>query len=66
MKAHPMLLQRKYAHVIQALALRENITRRDAMDRFYKSDTYQQMRIGLADMHCLSDNYLAEEITLEE
>ena len=35
------------------------------MDIFYKSLTYLEMREGIADMHCRSDAYLAEEICLE-
>lgn len=65
MTANKTLLQHKYANVIQALAQRENTTLRQALDLFYKSDTYQEMRIGISDMHCRSEQYLAEEIVLE-
>ena len=65
MKANPTLLQRKYAHVIDALSQHLQISLRQAMDIFYKSQTYQEMRSGISDMHCRSDQYLAEEISLE-
>jgi len=66
MKANKTLLQRKYGHVISAYAKRQNISLRQAMDTFYKSYTYQEMRIGVSDMHCRSDEYLAEEIEMEQ
>ena len=65
MTANPVLLCRKYTHVINALADRLNIGIRDAMHMFYQSQTYQEMRAGISDMHCRSDMYLAEEIALE-
>ena len=66
MTANRTLLQHKYAGVIETLAKRQNISLREAMDMFYKSDTYLQMREGVSDMHCRSDEYLAEEIFMEE
>ena len=65
MTANRTLLGRKYAHVITAVADRKNIDLRQALDIFYKSYTYQEMREGISDMHCRSDKYLAEEIDLE-
>jgi len=65
MTANRTLLGRKYAHVIIAVSERQNIDLRQAMDIFYKSYTYQEMREGISDMHCRSDRYLAEEIELE-
>ncbi|MCL2496172.1 MAG: DUF3791 domain-containing protein [Clostridiales bacterium] len=65
MLANPILLQRKYARVIEAFSKRQNIGLREAMDLFYKSETYQLMRMGISDMHCRSDEYLAEELELE-
>jgi len=65
MTANKILLWRKYAHVINAVSLRQNIDLEQAMDIFYKSYTYQEMREGISDMHCRSDEYLSEEISLE-
>ena len=36
-----------------------------ALELFYHSDVYQLMRDGVADMHCMSDMYLAEELRQE-
>jgi hypothetical protein len=60
------VLNIKYRRVIEALARERNITLRQALDVFYKSRTYKEMRLGLADMHCRSELYLVEEIRLEE
>ena len=64
--ANKTLLQHKYANVIEALSKRQNVRLRQAMDIFYKSQTYQEMREGISDMHCRSDEYLAEEIESEQ
>lgn len=37
----------------------------DALDFFYQSDTYRLISQGIGDMHCLSDEYLAEELWIE-
>ena len=66
MTANRTLLQRKYAHVIAMFSKRQHIGLRQAMDVFYKSHTYQEMREGISDMHCRSDEYLAEELRLEQ
>jgi len=65
MRANRTLLQRKYANVIAKLSETKQISLREALTIFYKSYTYQEMRIGISDMHCRSDGYLAEEISLE-
>ena len=65
MKADSILLQLKYDSVIEEFALYKNIPLREAMDIFYKSRVYQEMRLGVSDMHCRSDKYLAEELEQE-
>ena len=65
MKADKALLQYKYDSVIEALSMLQNIPLRQALDMFYKSQTYIDMREGVSDMHCRSDIYLAEDILSE-
>ena len=65
MIANKAILIIKYACVIDALSQRLGVDLWQAMDIFYKSHTYQEMREGISDMHCRSDGYLAEEITRE-
>lgn len=65
MQANRTLLEHKYSNVIVKLSESKQINLREAMDIFYKSYTYQEMREGISDMHCRSDAYLVEEINLE-
>ena len=37
----------------------------DALSFFYDSETYKLISNGVADMHCLSDEYLADELLME-
>lgn len=66
MMANKNLLRMKFARVIEALATRTGCTMEEALDRFYKSRTYEFMRDGVSDMHCMSDDYLVEEILDEQ
>lgn len=65
MKANDTLLQRKYARVVKIFAENECIPYEDALGFFYHSWTYNAISEGIADMHCLSDIYLADELSLE-
>ena len=62
MKADKTILQLKYYSVIETLSALNDISLRQALDMFYKSRVYIEMREGVSDMHCRSDRYLAEEI----
>lgn len=66
MNASPILLQRKYTRIIALLAKRLNITLAQALDYFMQSKTFELMNEGIADMHCLGDDYLVEEIIQEQ
>ena len=65
MTANPILLQKKYARVIECFARRCNISLDEALRLFYNSETYLLMRDGVSDMHCMSDEYLAEGLEEE-
>lgn len=65
MNANPVLLQMKYARVIDLFSKKADITTKEALDFFYHSMTYRLMAEGVSDMHCMSDDYLAEDL-LEE
>ena len=65
MNANPILLQKKYARVIECFAKQQGISLDEALDLFYRSEVYQLMREGISDMHCMSDAYLAEELEQE-
>jgi hypothetical protein len=65
MMADPILLQKKYSRIIVCFANRMDISLDEALDFFYHSDVYQLIRDGVSDMHCMSDEYLAEELEQE-
>ena len=65
MEANRIILDMKYARIIEILAQRLNITLEEAMDFFYNSPVFELIDRGVADMHCRSDQYLADEIIKE-
>ena len=65
MTANPILLQKKYARVIEFFAKQWGFSLDEALGLFYHSEVYQLMRDGVSDMHCMSDAYLVEELRLE-
>ena len=56
------ILEAKYSRVISEMSQMYYIPLSKAMDIFYASDTMQLMEDGVADLHCRSDKYLAEEV----
>lgn len=65
MNANSILLQKKYSRVIECFAKQQGISLDAALGFFYHSEVYQLMRGGVSDMHCMSDEYLAEELEQE-
>ncbi|MGI5948397.1 MAG: DUF3791 domain-containing protein [Lachnospiraceae bacterium] len=65
MKANPILLQKKYSRIIELFAKQQDISLDAALKFFYHSQVYQLVRDGVSDMHCMSDEYLAEELEIE-
>jgi hypothetical protein len=55
----------KYANIIQCLSEMNNISLEDATEIFYNSETFILIDEGVADLHCRSDKYLANEIWAE-
>ena len=62
MNANPILLQRKYARVVELFAKENRISLEKALDIFYHSELYKLMGEGVSDMHCMSDEYLVQEL----
>ena len=56
------IIDAKYARIIEAISQMHHISLDDAMEMFYNSDLQQLMSEGVADLHCRSDLYLAEEV----
>lgn len=65
MTANPILLQKKYARVIFRFAERAGLSLDGALDFFYNSMVYTLVSEGVSNMHCMSDEYLAEELEME-
>lgn len=63
--ANPILLQMKYTRVIECFARQQGISLDEALNTFYHSQLYCLMREGVSDMHCMSDEYLADELEQE-
>ncbi len=65
MKANPILLQKKYSRIVACFAEKMDLSLDDALQFFYHSEVYSLIRDGVSDMHCMSDEYLAEELQME-
>ena len=65
MTAHPVLLQKKYVRIIEMFAEANKMGLNEALDFFYNSELYQLIREGCSDMHCMSDQYLVQDLTVE-
>ncbi|HNZ40906.1 MAG TPA: DUF3791 domain-containing protein [Clostridia bacterium] len=65
MKAHPILLQKKYARIVEQFAKKQGIEISTALDFFYGSMVYVLMSEGISDFHCMSDTYIVDELIIE-
>ena len=65
MTANPILLQKKYARIIEQFSEKENLSLDDALSFFYRSAVYRLISEGVSDLHCMSDEYLTEELISE-
>lgn len=65
MQANPTILQMKYARIVKLFAEQAGLSFEEALGKFYDSKTYDLISNGIADMHCFSDEYLADELLLE-
>lgn len=65
MTANKTLLRMKYPKVVKAFAEKSGMSVQDALDFFYHSTEYQLIREGVSDLHCMSEDYLAEDLMSE-
>lgn len=65
MTANPTLLQKKYARVVELFAKKSGKTLEEALYFFYHSQLYPLVSEGVSDMHCMSDEYLVQELINE-
>lgn len=62
MNANPILLQKKYARIVERYAEKYQVPLETALEQFYNSELYQLVSNGISDLHCMSDEYLVEEL----
>lgn len=62
MRANKNLLWMKYARVVELFAQKAELSLDQALCFFYASPTYQLLKNGISDLHCMSDDYIAEEL----
>ena len=65
-EAFHAILEAKYARVINCISEMHSVSIEEAMDIFYNSPLLPLIEEGVADLHCRSDQYLAEEIWREK
>ena len=64
-EAFHTILEAKYARIISTISELHGVSLEEAMDIFYNSPLLPLIEEGIADLHCRSDHYLAEEIWQE-
>ena len=64
-EAFHAILEAKYARIINEISEMHSVSLEEAMDIFYNSPLLPLLEEGIADLHCRSDKYLAEEIWRE-
>lgn len=56
---------KKYARIIERFSKKKNLSFDEALKFFYCSALYPLLREGVSDLHCMSDEYLTEELIIE-
>lgn len=59
------VLEVAWESITLLISLFQSLTYEQALDFFYNSTTFELISEGVADMHCFSDEYLADELMLE-
>ncbi len=65
MDGRRIVLQMKYARIIDGLAKKLKLPVEKAMELFYNSRTFELIEKGIADLHARSEIYLIDELLLE-
>ena len=65
MTANPLLLQKKYTRIVKLFSDKTNTSLDEALKYFYESELYKLISQGISDMHCMSDEYLVEDLIEE-
>jgi len=65
MNANSILLQKKYTRIVALYAEEMKISLDEALKIFYHSMVYRLVSEGISDMHCMSDDYIVQELIEE-
>ena len=65
MTADKTLLRMKYADVVRLLAERAGLSMEEALKRFYESREYRLVSRGISDQHCMTPDYIVDDILAE-
>lgn len=60
-----IVLDMKIARIIAIYSEEHGVSLEEATDIYYKSTTSQLIEDGIADLHCRSDRYIADELWIE-
>lgn len=64
-EAKQTVLDMKFACIIETYSKEYGVSLEEATSLFYNSETMTMIERGVADLHCRSDKYLADELWLE-
>lgn len=59
------VLQRKLARIVMLLASSANMSPEQALDVFYKSETYKLLTNSATGLYLMSDDYILEDLLHE-
>ena len=65
MLANPILLQKKYTRIVALFAEKQHMTLEQSLSFFYSSSVYDLIHEGVSDFHCMSDDYIVEDLIAE-
>ena len=65
MTADKTLLRMKYADIVKTLAARTGCSLEEALRRFYESREYHLVSNGISDQHCMTPDYIVDDILAE-
>lgn len=63
--ARQIVLDMKIARIISIYSEEHNVSLEEATNIYYTSATAKKIEEGIADLHCRSDKYLADELWME-
>ena len=66
MTANKTLLRMKYADIVRTLAARTGMAAEEVLRTFYESREYRLVSQGISDQHCMTPDYIVDDILNEK